>query len=158
MNDDSVYKEIKEFFKIEELVSKQVHKKYGEAAWKFMCPRLLHTMLVIRKEIDKSITVNNWHRGGSSQQRGLRENTCDMVSKKTKSNRLYLSAHTLGKALDFDVKGMTAVEVRDWIEENQDILPYKIRLENNMKGKPISWVHIDMIWEKKNPKVYRFNV
>jgi len=158
MNDDSVYKEIKEFFKIEELVSKEVHKKYGEAAWRFMCPRLLHTMLVVRRGLNRSITVNNWHRGGSSQQRGLRENTCDMVSKKTKSNRLYLSAHTFGRALDFDVKGMTAVEVREWLVENEKTLPYKIRLENKMKGKPISWVHLDMIWEAKNPKVYLFNV
>ena len=71
---------------------------------------------------------------------------------------MYLSAHVMGKAIDFDVKGMKATEVRDWVEENQDIFPYKIRLENKMNGKPIRWSHLDVYYSRKNPKVYKFNV
>ena len=158
MTDEKIYKEIRRYFNIEELVSAKVHKKYGEAAWKFMCPRLLHTIIIIRKELGKPITVNNWSRGGSFKQRGLRSNLGYIFISKFKRGKLYLSGHVLGRALDFDVKGMTAVEVREWLVKNEKILPYKIRLENKMKGKPISWVHLDMIWEAKNPKVYLFNV
>ena len=73
-------------------------------------------------------------------------------------NKLYLSAHLFGKGVDFDVQGMTAVEVRKWMVENAHLFPVKIRLENLLKGKPISWVHMDTFYEQKNPKVYLFNV
>ena len=150
--------ELKKYFSIKELVSESVYNKHGESAWKFICPMLIHTLLVIRKEIDKPITINNWANGGKFQQRGLRENTSNIVRSKTKSKRLYLSAHTMGKAIDFDVKGMTAVEVREWLKNHYYILPYKIRLENEMNGKPITWVHADLFQEENNPKVYLFNV
>lgn len=158
MKDEEVYKKIKEYFKVQELVSKKVYKRYGETSWKFLSPRLLHTLLVIREGIGKPITINTWHVGGRFSQRGLRSNLGSIFMSKFKKGALYLSGHVLGIAVDFDVKGMTAPQVRDWIEDNADKLPYKVRLEDKMKGKPISWVHIDLIWESKNPKVYRFNV
>ena len=158
MTDEKIYEEIKKFFKIQELVSKKVYDKHGEAAWKFMCPRLLHTLLIIRILIDSPITINNWHRGGSFGQRGLRSNLGYIFYKMFKRGRLYLSGHVLGKAIDFDVYGMSAVEVRDWLETIEDQLPYKIRLENKMKGKPISWVHLDVLWDVKKNKIYKFNV
>jgi hypothetical protein len=158
MTDEKVYEEIKEYFDIRELVSPKVYKKYGQASWKFLDPRLLHTVLVIRRALDRPFTVNNWHTGGKFKQRGLRSNLGYIFMSKFKKGVMYLSGHVLGRALDFTVKGMTAQEVRNWLVANQKILPYKIRLENKMKGKPISWVHLDMIWEEKNPKVYLFNV
>ena len=44
-----------------------------------------------------------------------------------------------GDAVDFDVHGMTAAEVRRWIADNKEKLPYPIRLENNT-----NWVHLDV--------------
>lgn len=157
MSENEILKEIKEYFDIRELVDKETYDKYGEKAWQFMCPRLLHTMLVIRKELDKSITVNNWHIGGSFSQRGLRTNMQPIV--KAKKN-LYLSAHLMGRALDFDVKGMTSHEVRNWLVANASKLPYPIRLENKFAktGKEITWVHLDVFYNDKNSKVYLFNV
>lgn len=158
MSDEEIYKEIKKFFSIEELVSKKVHTKYGEKAWQFMCPRLLHTLLVVRKAIDRPITVNNWHNGGKLQQRGLRSNLGSIFMSKFKKGRMYLSAHVMGKAVDFDVQGMTAEQVRMFIKGIHKDLPYKIRLEHKMNGKFISWVHLDLFWNDKNPKTYFFNV
>ena len=89
------------------------------------------------------------------QQRGLRHNKSVMVRRK---DSIYLSAHMFGKAVDFDVQGMDATEVRAWIIKNANLLPCKVRLENKKKGKPISWVHLDVIQEEQNPKVYLFNV
>ena len=146
---------IKEYFGIEELVDKTVFDKYGEVAWKFMDELLLDCLLIIREELGKPMTINNWKWGGQFSQRGLRHNMSPMVKKK---NYMYLSAHMFGKAVDFDVKGMTAVEVREWIVANEDKLPCKVRLEKNMKGKPISWVHLDIMSDPSKPKVYQFDV
>ena len=44
-----------------------------------------------------------------------------------------------GTAVDFDVQGMSAEEVRKWIERNKVLLPYPIRLEEG-----VNWVHLDM--------------
>lgn len=139
------------YFKIEELVSKAVLNKYGDHSWSFIDVRLLKTLDFLREQLDKSITINNWKWGGHLSQRGLRENTCEIVKKKTSLNRIYLSGHVQGIAADFDVKGMSAEEVRQWIIKNQDSLPYSVRLE----GK-VSWVHLDM--RETSKKVYVFNV
>jgi len=158
MTDEEIYKEIKEYFTIEEFVSKKVFTKYGEKAWMFICPRLLHTLLVIRKELGRPMTINNWAFGGKFSQRGLRSNLSSIFMSKFAKGRMYLSAHVMGRAVDFDVKGMKAYEVRAWLTANADLLPYKIRLEDNMNGKQINWVHVDMFHEVKNNKVYKFNV
>jgi hypothetical protein len=158
MTDDQIYSEIKNYFFIEEFVSKKVFDKYGENAWQFLCPRLLYTILIIRKKLDRSITINNWHRGGKFSQRGLRSNLSSIFMSKFRKGRMYLSAHVMGRAIDFDVKGMTAEQVRLWLVEVEDILPYKIRLENKMNGKQISWVHLDVYWNEKNNHVYLFNI
>tara|TARA_R110002096_G_scaffold101463_3_gene224304 strand:+ start:1361 stop:1837 length:477 start_codon:yes stop_codon:yes gene_type:complete len=158
MTDEQIYKEIKDFFDIEEFVSKKVHDKYGEQAWQFLCPRLLHTILIIRKKIDKPITINNWKWGGKFSQRGLRSNLGYIFLSMFKKRKMYLSAHVMGRAVDFDVQGMTAEEVRMWLKGIHKDLPYKVRLEHKMNGKNISWVHIDMFWRDSNKKVYLFNV
>lgn len=52
---------------------------------------------------------------------------------------MYISAHTLGRAIDFNVKDMTHDEVNDVIRQNADKFEYPIRLELNTDG----WSHID---------------
>lgn len=157
MTQFEILKTIKTNFSIYEFVDEQVYRKFGEKAWRFFDPRLLHTMAVIRFAINKSITINNWKWNGSFTQRGLRTNVSPLVRNKP---HLYLSAHIRGMAVDFDVDGMTAPQVRKWIKEHEDLLPYKVRLEHklNSTGQEISWVHLDVDYEPDNPKVYLFNV
>lgn len=144
---------IRDYFQITELVDKEVAELHGTNAWRFFDQKLLDNLLFIREELDRPITINNWQWGGRFSQRGLRHNQSPMVRKKT---RIYLSAHMLGKAVDFDVKGMTATEVRSWIFENGHRLPHPCRLERNLNGEPISWVHLDSI--DMGCKVYLFDV
>jgi len=158
MTEEEVYKGIKKFFSIEELVGPIVYKKYGEAAWRFLCPRLLETILILRKNLNLPFTANTWKKGGIYDERGLRDNMTDVLKNRTKKGRLYLSAHIMGKALDFKVEGMTAEQVRMWIVANEDLFPYRLRLEHNKNGKPISWVHLDVHCDIDNPKVYLFDV
>lgn len=149
---------LKKYFDIRELVGPRTYKKHGERAWKFFDFRLLETLLILRINIDKPIIINNWHKGGVYKQRGLRTIIQQIVKNFTYKNKLYLSGHLLGKAVDFDVIGLTAQEVRNWIKMNQHLFPYKIRLEQDKNGKHINWVHLDIIYEFKNIFVYLFNI
>lgn len=130
---------IKDYFSIKELVCPHIYDKFREYAWQFFDPRLLETLLVIREVINRPIYVNNYDSGGSFDERGYRCNICNIPKDKTRLEKLYMSAHCQGMAVDFDVKGMTAQEVRDWLKSNQILLPYPIRCELD-----VNWVHIDV--------------
>lgn len=141
------------YFKIYELVSDKVYTIYGERAWQFFDHRLIETIDYIKELFKVPITINDWEWRGNFKQRGLRENTCQIVKDKTNNNITYLSAHVLGMAVDFDVKGYTAEQVRQKIIEVQDQLPHPIRLEKN-----VSWIHLDVMIDKieKGKRVYIF--
>lgn len=160
MEFSQVVKKLKKYFAIHELVDKQTFDAHGERAWKFFDIRLLITLLFIREKLDKGISINNWFWRGKFSQRGLRTNICSIVKRKTKADKLYLSAHVLGMGIDFDVSGMAASEVRKWLVSIAEELPYKIRLEYKFakSGREITWVHLDVMDEEKNDTVYLFNV
>ena len=127
------------YFKIQELVSKAVYEKYGEKSWEFIDERIIKILDLLREHFDKPITVNNWIFGGNLHQRGLRANKDEIV--KNKSD-YYISQHCLGKAVDLNVKGMTAQEVYEDILKNKGKFPLIARIEN-IKNTP-TWVHIDV--------------
>lgn len=129
---------IQEYFGIKELVCKHVYDKWGEKAWQFLDDRMLANLEFIREGIGKPIIVNNWAKGGEYSQRGLRCCVCALVIEKVDLRKVYLSAHIFGQAVDFHVVGMTAEEVRQWIIEHEDELPYPCRLERD-----VDWVHMD---------------
>ena len=136
-------------FDLQELVCPHVYDKYGAAAWQFFSPRLLITLDLIREKLNKPIYVNNWQIHGSFDERGFRCIQCDLVKKAIAENRLYVSPHMTGQGVDFDVQGMTAEEVRQWLIKT--ILPYPIRLEEG-----VNWVHLDV--RDAGVKVYLFEL
>ena len=138
------------YFKIEEIACPHVYKKLGQAAWSIFDSRLLITIETLRQRINKPIFINNWQNGGEFSQRGFRCLQCDLVKKAIADNNLYISPHMTGQAVDFDVEGLEAEEVRLWIYKNKNIWPYPIRLESG-----VSWVHLDTR-ENEADKVYIF--
>ena len=143
MKHDELITKISQFFDIRELVSERVWKKHTTGAWSLFDPRLLETLLCLRTEILRvPLVCNNWRSGGALQQRGYRENTCEIVAKKTLNGDLYTSAHTLGMAVDLSSGQMSADAMRNAIIEHADKLPYKVRIESK-KGAP-TWLHIDV--------------
>lgn len=145
MERQEIINKLKEYFRIGELVCDHVYAKFGDKAWMFLSTELLHTLLVLRTEIiNEPIVVNTV----SMKQRGLRCNMCPLVKAKTS---VYMSAHCLGKAIDFHVPGKTAEEIRKLIEANADKLPYKVRLED-----AVSWNHLDCYDSGTDKKVIRF--
>lgn len=142
---------IRKYFKLTELVSKVVADKYKEQAWSFFDPRLFNVLIWIREGICLPMVINT----ATQQQRGLRENTCPMVAEKTKSGKLYLSAHVLGKGVDFNIAGnkLTAEQVRKWIRQHIAECPHPIRLE-----KDVNWVHVDVMNADSKTKLIEFKV
>jgi hypothetical protein len=140
-----------QYFSLDELVCEDVLNTYGERAWSFFDQRLLITLDTIRDRIGKPIFVNDWLIHGSYSQRGLRCLRCDLVKAKCLSGEMYMSAHMLGKAADFDIVGLVASEVRAWIIKNKNAWPYHIRLEDG-----VSWVHLDT-FDFSDEKVVLFN-
>lgn len=130
---------VSKYFKIQELVSEAVYKKYGEKSWEFIDYRLIKVLDLLREHFNKPIIVNNWLWGGNLQQRGLRANKDELVANK---KDYYISQHCLGKAVDFNIKGLSAQEVYDEILRNRDKFYLISRIEN-IKDTP-TWVHIDV--------------
>lgn len=127
-----------QFFALYELVCPEVYNKFGDTAWMFLDDKAVITLDWIRRTLGKSITVNNWYDGGHFDQRGLRCIQCKIVYDKGVQGQVYLSAHIMGRAFDFDVEGMQSDEVRVWIAANKIKLPYNIRLEQE-----VNWIHLD---------------
>jgi len=134
-------------FTIKELVCPHVYQKYGERAWMFLDSRLILNLDTIRERLNRPITVNT----GSLTQRGFRCPKCKIVRDKFEAGELYLSAHTMGKAVDFTVKDMDAEVVRLWLAKNGKFLPYPIRVESG-----VSWVHMDVFETDTEQHVYFF--
>lgn len=147
MTRQEIITELKQYFRIGELVCNHVYDRFGEQAWMFFSTQLLHTLLVIRTQIVcLPMTVNN----STMKQRGLRCNLCQLVSSKKTP---YLSAHVTGNGVDFTCKDKTAEEIRKIITDNKDKLPYNIRLEDG-----VSWVHVDCYDNGSNNKITLFKV
>lgn len=137
---------IRPYFDVNELVCDHTFAKWGEKAWQFLDTDYLHCLLVIRRDILKAPM---WCNGKGKTQRGLRCNRCSLVRGKSS---VYLSAHILGKAGDFDVTGMKADAVRKKIRENAHLLPCNIRMEDG-----VSWLHFDVFPQYGiTQKVYLF--
>lgn len=135
---------------LEEIVCQDVFVYFGAVAWQFFDVRLLRTIDLLRRKIGKPFIINNWHNGGSFDERGFRCYRCDIVKQAIKKENLYISPHMTGQAFDFDVIGSSAEEIRTWIFQNADILPFNIRLENG-----VNWIHIDT--RDAGKRVYFFN-
>lgn len=138
MDRNDIIKELGSYFDIVELVCPHTYNKWKDRSWQFLDTAFLHNLLILRRDIIKQpMYCNNWDKQGQFSQRGLRCNICQIVKDK---KDVYLSAHVLGKAGDFDVKSMTAEQARGLILDHQDMLPYPFRLE----GK-VGWLHFDSL-------------
>jgi hypothetical protein len=113
---------------------------------------LFAVILWLRERLNKPIYVNDWGIGGGNKQSGFRCIQCEIVVKAIKDKTLYVSAHMTGQGLDFDVQGLMAQEVRDYIVKNKNLLPYPVRLED-----AVSWVHLDVRNNGSISKVILFN-
>lgn len=145
MERKEIIEELKKYFKLSELVCPHIKQKFGGTSWMFMSTQILHTLLVLRTEIINKPLIINY---GNSRQRGMRCNICSIVKAKTTA---YESAHCNGMGFDITVEGMSAEEARNIIKQNEDKLPYPIRLEED-----VTWLHIDCYDPCNDKKINTF--
>lgn len=121
------------YFVIQELVDQETYIKFGERALGFFNPLLLISIDGVREFFNSPLTINNWHKGGDFQWRGLRTKECEVGAS--------YGMHRFGGAIDTDIKGVTAEEARKAIIENKDDerLKYITCLEDD-----VNWLHLDV--------------
>ena len=129
-------------FQIYELVDPTVYVYYRDGAWTMFNPKVLVALDGVREFFDVPVRVNNWFWGGQLQWRGLRTKVCKIGAAKSEHRLIHYRNRPphLCSAIDYDVQGMSAQDVRDQIVANQDnpLLQHITRME-----KGTSWVHMD---------------
>ena len=125
-------------------MDKETYELLGDNAINLFNEGLLKDLDNLREYFNKKMTINNWYWGGVLSQRGFR-------SLKSETGGLG-SQHRQGNAIDFDVEGFTAEQVRKYIIENKHLYPSISRMESN-----VGWVHCDAKPLDKNQKrIYLF--
>lgn len=120
-----------EYFQPYEYLPPDVYNRLGDAGIIVMDARILWTLDQLRKTIGKPILINNWKAGGQYSQRGLRSDAGTGAT---------YSQHRFGRAVDFDISGVSAQEFRVDVMKNiyAKELTYITRIEDKT-----SWVHLD---------------
>lgn len=118
---------------VKELVGPDVYKQWGENAIQFIDVRIIRVAQWLRTYTGKGIVVNNWVSGGVNDERGLRNPNTTTGAK--------FSQHKFGRALDFNIVGLTSDQVRQIIRDNWETLKALglTTIELGTQG----WVHID---------------
>jgi Peptidase M15 len=119
-------------FAVVELVPPDIYQVMGEGAIILMDDRILRIADAVRDHFDVPVTINNWKVGGQFSQRGFRT-----VQQAGGAGH---SAHFYGRAIDFDVQGLTADEVRKEILSNSSAGDFPLISGMEMG---IPWVHLD---------------
>jgi hypothetical protein len=125
------------YFQVYELVDRLTYEQRGDEAISVFNPEVLIQLDNLREYFGVPITINNWHSGGSFEWRGWR------TPEKAKELGAPHSQHRIGNAIDGDVRGMSADDVRAAIIANKDH-PLLCRIQRLETG--ITWVHFDLMW------------
>ena len=157
-----LYDQLLTYFDVREFVSPGAYEKYKYFGDYFFLSRidkrLLENLLWIRVTSGRKITINDWLWNGRFDERGIRDSSTPMLQERARNNDAWLSGHVLAMAIDYDVEGQTAEEHRAWLVKRAKQLPHPIRLERKLNGKQITWVHLDVCDDPKNPRVYQFDI
>lgn len=119
-------------FILQELVGPDVFKARGERAWEMLRPDILVTLDQIRDKFG-TVTVNNWHAGGSFKESGLRNFN-------SLTGALW-SMHKFGCAMDMKFRTSTPEEVAAYILAHAGEFPQLTCLEDASITR--SWLHAD---------------
>lgn len=120
-------------FDIRELVPPDVWASRGEAAWELIDQRLIFTLDDLWLELG-AFVVNDWHKGGSYKESGLR-------SAGTSTGAQY-SQHKFGRAADCKFKDHKPIDAYQYIQANYEKFPYLSTIED-LEATP-TWLHIDV--------------
>lgn len=118
------------YFKIYELVPKEIYEARGEKAWSLLDTRALEMLDKIR-EYAGPLVVNTWYWDGGRNWSGLRTPVSPYYSP--------YSQHTYGRAFDCIASQKPTQELREHILNNPQDFPYIRGIELD-----VSWLHFDV--------------
>lgn len=124
-------------FILQEFVSKQTWKKYGNKSIWFIDFRIIETAQSLRDILNTPLTINNWAYGGSRNESGLRI--------PEHQNYSPTSQHTFGRAVDIISNKYSAEEMRQHIINNDFLYEHITAIELK-----VDWLHIDCRNTKKD--------
>lgn len=119
-------------FQLQELVDPQIYEDRGERAWELLRPTALITLDQLRN-VFGPIIVNDWHKGGTYKESGLRRQDTTTGAK--------WSIHRYGGAFDCKPKACTVKDMFDYILAHSEEFPHLTTLED-IKATP-TWLHFD---------------
>ena len=129
------------YFKAKELVSPDVYRIHGEDSFKYFSKNILVFLDTLREDLGVPILVNRPSVGIT--QRGLRTTIDSIVKDKVKNNKLYLSAHILGRGVDFEVPNMDMKKVYERIINNPKKFNMITRIEDPNVTLKKGYIHVD---------------
>ena len=122
------------YFSIKEFVDKETYQRFGAKSVWFIDKDLIAQMNQLRELFGRRITINTWANGGRFQWRGFRTPDSPVYTK--------YSSHSFGRAVDFDVEGLSAPQARkqiiQWYREGI-LISKSVNLEVE-----VNWVHLDI--------------
>lgn len=125
-------------FRAEEFLPPEIFSSYGESSIWFIDKRTVDLAQFVRDFFQRSVTINNWHSGGSFKERGFR------VPESKTGQRL--SQHKYCRAVDFTVAGISPSEVKSTILHNSaKFLAVGMTTMESENYTP-TWTHIDIRW------------
>jgi hypothetical protein len=116
-----------------------MYARFGDKAIRYIDPRLIAVLNVIRDYVGKPMTINNYKFGGNRTESGIRLGGG--------SHYRQFSAHSFGMAFDA-VGDFDPDQLRLDIIEGRLVLPYPVRLEMG-----IGWLHVDVMNETEEPVI-----
>lgn len=125
-------------FYVDELIHPNIYKRFGKYSLKFMNPKLLNVLAIIRNLIKEPIVVNSWGSGGNFINSGLRD------FKKPLNGKLSYSRHYYGLCLDLKPKTMTIKRLFKIIKENESLfIEAGLTVIEDIRYTP-TWLHISV--------------
>lgn len=135
---------INKYFDMREFIPKSEYNKIMKlreddrlnAFYKLINPKIVDIASKLREMFNRPMIINNWHTGGNYTMRGWRPANTKIGAKK--------SMHKKGMAFDFDVKGLTDFQVKEFIMNHEKEL-YTIgvrRMESEEDS--ATWTHLDI--------------
>src|SRR3990167_5426915 len=133
---------ISTYFTIQELVPKELYAKWGDKSIWFIQRETLLLADFIRDRFGKAMTINNWHSGGSLNNRGFRMPDAAIGGT--------LSQHKFGRAIDFNIAGITPQDVYKDIIDHSDMYMKAGATTVEDVAFTNGWTHLDRRWTNKD--------
>lgn len=123
-------------FHLDEFIDPATYSARGAKSIELMDMSIILAIQHLRDITGKPITVNNWHKRGSLSMRGYRPEG-------TRTGARW-SQHKYGRALDFNIEGMTTREVHALILQHEQFFVERqwITVIERAEDSP-RWIHID---------------